>query len=101
MIEQEKGDKYEDEYEFDFRLVVPQGGEPIHLGGGRFKFGEPEPRPLHRFPATFETPLPFNGAGLMRVESRIRKVGTEAWSSQDYPVIVEEIRPANTDGVRS
>jgi hypothetical protein len=97
MIEPEKGDRYEDEYEFEFRLHTPDGA--THLGGrGTFSFAAPEPRPVHRFPAHFDNPLPLPGPGPMRIEHRIRKAGAGEWLSQDYPVIVTEVPKLTTNG---
>jgi hypothetical protein len=100
MIEPEKGDRYEDEYEWDFRLFMPPDGELIPLGSGTFKFGEPEPRPFHRFPAYIQSPLPLRSSGVLRAESRILKAGTKTWLSQDCPVIVEIIQVSDEGEAR-
>lgn len=78
---------------YDYSMIVfgPPKGEPIGVeAGGVFRFT----KPLHRFTMRIEGPLPMQGPGLIKIESRIRKVGEENWLSQDYPIIVEEIEPA-------
>lgn len=49
-----------------------------------FKFSHPFQRFLAHFIAD-----PFEGAGVLRVESRVRRVGDTQWLRQDFPILVE------------
>jgi hypothetical protein len=87
MIETDQGERYDDSFEYEFRLVMPPKPTIHFLGGGTFKFIEPQP--LHRFTLRIEAPLPFEGPGVMWVQSVVRKPGKE-WI-QSYPIFLEEI----------
>lgn len=91
LIEEDKGDKYEDEYEHGFRFHMPLAEQPHPAPTGRFSFGKPERLPFHRFDLRLEGPLPYQGPGVMRLEHRIKKVGTDVWLSQDFPLLIEAV----------
>jgi hypothetical protein len=88
MLEPEKGEQYGDWFEYEVRLVMPPRGTVIRLGGDTFAFSDNQP--LHRFTLQLETALPFEGPGIMWVESCVRKPGAD-WAIQSYPIILEEI----------
>jgi hypothetical protein len=98
LIEEDKGDAYDDEYESELRLLMPLDKEPVPIGAATFQFGKPERKPFRRLTARMEAPLPLEGSGLLRVESRIRKKGAKKWKSQEFPVLVEFHRPPPVDG---
>lgn len=97
MIEPDKGDRYEDEFEFEFRMLVPDA-EPIPLMAGKFNFRATGPVPFHRMTVTFEGGPPFQKPGITRFESRVRKVGGDVWVSQDYPIHVNGPVPVESNG---
>jgi hypothetical protein len=80
-----EGDDTDHEYEFEHKLTLPEGRETT-LQSGTFFFEKERPR--HRFTVIVNGFVP-KGAGLFRVESRIRKVGEGNWLVQAYemPVI--------------
>jgi hypothetical protein len=77
------------EFEYQTVLVLPPYHKEIPSGYGRFVFS----KPLHRFTVSDLGPLLFEGPGIMRAESRLRKLGEQTWLKQDYPIIVEEFQP--------
>ena len=89
MIEPHMGEKFEDEFEFEFRILHPDG-EISRLTEGKFKFAAPHPVPFHRLTLSTEVGPPFEKSGIVRVEGRARKKGTDQWVSQDYPIVVHE-----------
>ena len=97
LLEPDKGETYEDEFEYDLRLYLPLSEQPISLASGIFKFSQPVPRLMHRFTLRFDSPPPLDKSGVMRAESKIRKLGSEVWLSQDYPVVVEVMQPTRAD----
>lgn len=83
----EEGDDPEQGYEFQFVLRFPPGGEESIVAEGTFRFSHP----LHRM--IVDTPIArFGGPGLFRVENRIRPVGTEGWSTQHYPILLDLVQ---------
>jgi len=77
------------EYETDWRIIMPSGDPIPDLPGPmRVKFSPS--RPFSRNVANFMTPLPITCPGTLRVISRMRRVGDEAWTSQEYAIIVEQ-----------
>lgn len=81
------------EFEMATRFVLPNG-ETQDLAQTPFRFGDPDPRKvLHRFVLRFPQPPSFNIPGLVLIESRIRRTGTEQWISQSYPLIIEVLPP--------
>jgi hypothetical protein len=89
MMEPEKGERFGDLFEFEFRLVLPPIPTVLPLGSGTFQFAEP--RKFHRFTIRIETPLPFQGPGFMWVESLVRRKDATDWVIQSYPIELEEI----------
>jgi hypothetical protein len=88
MIEPDKGERFGDPFEFEFRLVVPPEPKVHRLGGGSFLFEESQP--LHRFTLQIDAPLPLEGPGVMWAESLVRKAGEDEWTIQSYPILLEE-----------
>jgi hypothetical protein len=77
------------EFESEIRLLMPPDGEILAI-----------PQPAFTFPLLFQRvqiqilgPLPVKGPGIMRVQSRIRRNGTEDWLTQQCPIILEEVEP--------
>ena len=88
----EPSDKEGDEFEVESRFLLPPDGKPLELTKTTFKIGSSD-KPLHRFVTRFTVPPAITTAGMVLVESRIKKIGTEDWKSQTSPIIVE-ILPA-------
>ena len=84
---------WDQEYDFEYRVVLPDG-KPITIGGGTFKFqSDPAKLPFYRLGALIEQ-FPSMKSGIIKLENRIRRKGTEdQWSSQFYPIVVEEGAP--------
>lgn len=81
----EPGDE-KDEFETEFRLVLPDGKVRQPTTSKTFRF-DPV-RDLRRFILRME----FADAppeGVMRIQNRLRKVGTDQWFTQEYLVPVE------------
>ena len=75
----------EREFEFETRILLPPDETIFAVGSGKFIFSEE----LHRSGAMIVGFVPVQGAGVMKIQNRIRLVGTEAWLTQEYPIIVE------------
>ena len=76
------------DFEFETRLHVPGGQDPIPLANGTFRFEKAS----HRIDTgvLFPVVLPRQPErGIMEVECRIRKVGDSEWISQSFPILVE------------
>jgi hypothetical protein len=92
-----KGDEDSSPDEFEHQLVfhLPGASDPITTIIVRFRFA----MAIHRFGfstgAVFAT---FKAPGLVRIESRVRKVGSEAWLSQSFPIRVTPVKPLAHDG---
>ena len=75
-------------FEYEVVLFVPPNDREVGGGpGGRFQFTHP----LHRLTMTLVLPSGFEGAGVMRVENRVRKVGDQHWLRQEYPIFIEKV----------
>ncbi len=85
----EEADPWEQEYETEFRLLLPNG-KITPLASTRFRFDQPlGQRPFARLSLAFDDP-PTLSAGVVKIENRIRPVGSNDWITQDYPIVVEE-----------
>ena len=86
-----RSDKDSPDQEFEYKLIIflPPNNKEIEVGAGRFKFS----KPLHRFTINILGPLPFEGPGMMNVQSKIRKEGDQDWLKQEYPIVLEEVIP--------
>jgi hypothetical protein len=81
-----------EEYQLQTRFIMPDGN-PVPVGESTFRVGEPDrSKLLYRFLAKFNQPPPLGIPGTVFVESRIRRVGTENWQSQQSPILVEMIQ---------
>lgn len=78
-------DPPDQEYEFETAFYPPPLGAEQIVQQGRFVFEAG--KPLYRMIVMGQGP-PFDGAGLFRIESRIRVAGQEGWLRQDYPIPV-------------
>jgi hypothetical protein len=83
-------DDPEIEYEGQFRAFMPSRSEPLLMAEQKFFFDYK--RPLVRLGVLSQGP-PFHEPGIVRIEHRIRRVGTEDWLAQDYPIEVVEAPP--------
>jgi hypothetical protein len=85
----EDGDNAQDEFEHQL-LITSTAADPIIGVPVTFRFENP----LQRFAGRIQAHLMFAGPGTMRVESRIRRVGSDGWLTQDYliPVELAELR---------
>jgi hypothetical protein len=84
----EPGDEGQ-EFDYEVALTLPATANELRLASGTLVFS----RPLHRLTTQMQGPPPLQGEGELRAISRIRRSGTQDWLSQEYPVLVEEIRP--------
>lgn len=84
---QEEGDQNET-FECETFAVIPPSDLKIDFPGTTFKFG----LPFQRTVVFLRGILPFQGSGTMWVTSRIRKIGTEPWVSQSFPILLEELK---------
>ena len=79
------------EYEFQMGFVKPSETdfESVHSGSFSFAPG----RPFYRMTLMAQGDF-FGASGILLIRSRIREAGTEQdWIVQDYPILVEEIKP--------
>jgi hypothetical protein len=74
------------EFEFDIKLYLPPDNTVFEAGSGKFLFAGEFQRQIVKFTGF----MPLVGAGIMRVQARIRRVGDTQWIVQEYPLIVEE-----------
>ena len=88
-----ENDVPDQEYEFQTVFCFPPDGRETVIQEGRLFFNAD--MPFARL-ATIVTSPPFPGPGLFRVLNRIRRVGTQEWLAQDYPIVIErEPAPAS------
>lgn len=83
------GDNWDQEYESEFRMLVPPDDTVVSLGSATFRFDVPKRRPLIRIGVNFNTPPKLEGAGILTLQNRVRRVGAKKWQTQEYPLIVE------------
>lgn len=91
-------DDPEDEYEFELAARAPGDADENVFGDGKFKFT----KRLHRFNVLIGVHKPWTESGMFVFTSRIRRVGTSEWLSQEFPILVDVTKkiPANQlDGV--
>jgi hypothetical protein len=94
-------ESYDQEYEFQVVGLMPPDGTVGFSSNGSFRFSEGKPR--HRLTANVHGQLPVKGSGTLLVESKVRKVGTQDWIVQSYPIQVEATEvavPAAPDGTK-
>jgi hypothetical protein len=82
----EAQDTAQDEFEHQL-FITFAGADPIMAVPTTFRFE----KPFQRFTAHIPSQM-FAGPGTLRIESRIRRTGADAWLTQDYliPVLVAE-----------
>jgi hypothetical protein len=72
------------EFEFELYLLIPPKMTRFDLGKGTFSFTKFR----HRFTVNIQGQPPLEGCGEMSAVSRIRPVGSDAWITQEYPIII-------------
>jgi len=82
--EDQPGEQYK--WQIVFRLP-PHAREAIPAEG---EFALSDEGNFIRILADLQGPPPADGAGTLVVECRLRKAGEEGWSTQEFPIIVEE-----------
>jgi hypothetical protein len=87
----EDDDSSQTEYDYEFAIFVPEKTEAVAKAEGKVFFGMPGEKTFHRFTAKFDSHFPIEHSGIVRVEHRIRKTGTETWKSQEYEIIATKI----------
>jgi len=78
------------EFETEFAVLLPRSGERHSIAQQEFRF--PPGNQIARFNLLFNGPPPVDGGGVLEFQHCIRKKGTSEWSTQSYPVLVEEIK---------
>jgi hypothetical protein len=87
-------DPADQEFEFQTVLYLPPHNQEQVVQEGKFFFSIE--RPLFRI-VTIANGPPFEGPGVFRIESRIRRAEEEGWSlRQDYPIPVVEVPPPSS-----
>jgi hypothetical protein len=84
---------YTAEFESSMVLHFPGNPEPFEASRSTFRF-ESQAKPTMRFTAKFETPPTATVPGILRVEQKIRRVGSVEWLSHDYPIIIDLVPTA-------
>jgi hypothetical protein len=79
-------DKPDETFDYEMVFVIPPANKELVAVKGQFLFT----KPLHRFFIDC-VGLPIEGTGILRIESRIRKVSSEEWLRQSYPIFLERI----------
>ena len=85
MMQPEKGDSFDQVFDYEHRAITP-GGSAIELSRGTFSFGAG--KAFHRFVVSLDGMVPVDRSGILYIEARIRKAGEMEWISQDYPIVV-------------
>ncbi|HQU44133.1 MAG TPA: hypothetical protein PK867_15040 [Pirellulales bacterium] len=78
------------DFETEFAVLLPKSGERHSIAQQEFKF--PPGNQMARFNLLFNGPPPVDGGGVLEFLHCIRKKGTNEWSTQSYPVFVEEVK---------
>jgi hypothetical protein len=88
-----EADSDSDEFEYELSFAFPDQPK-IQVISGRFKFMAL----FQRFISRAGISSPPASSGVILFESRIRKVGTQKWMSQDFPIpfTVNELVPQTT-----
>jgi hypothetical protein len=94
-----KSDDDAHDQEFDFHIAgyMPPDRKVGFEANGKFTFAEG--MPLHRLTVNISGQIPITEPGVMWVENRVRKSGTDsAWLSQEYPILISttEVTPMQT-----
>lgn len=92
-------DNPEQEYQHQIVLCLPDGTEHVLCDDTRAFFASDD-RPLMRFLLDVKA-APFAQSGIVRVESRLRKVKEESWARQDYPLAVVHTYPDSAEAQRA
>lgn len=79
-------DKPDETFDYEMVFIIPPANKELVAVKGQFLFT----KPLHRFFIDC-VGLPIEGTGILRIESRIRKVSSEEWLRQSYPIFLERI----------
>ena len=82
---QEEGDKGE-EFEYQMTVISPGSGEEKQIMAGTFTFSAQ----IHRFVANL-FPISVDGAGTLRLQSRLRRSGQQEWLCQEFLIDVEVV----------
>jgi hypothetical protein len=77
------------DYEFEIKLISSDGAE-VELAKQTSKFAKKVLKIIVVFSGVS---LPIKTSGMLTVLSRMRKVGDQAWLSQEYPMLVEKPSP--------
>lgn len=74
-------------YQHQIAICTPDGNERIVVDDPEVRFTDDD-RPLNRY-AMIINGMPSTGPGILRFESRMRKVGHDGddWIKQDYPML--------------
>jgi len=81
-------DDAEIEYEHQFVLHFPgPESREVTVGAATGVYFNNDRLPTNRYLLRARM-RPFSHAGILRIESRIRPVGSEEWFSQEYPVLI-------------
>lgn len=76
------------EFQSQLAFVSPPAGKEIIVGENRFAFA-PD-KAFYRFVMQLVGPLPVEGAGILWVQHRVRRVGEEEWLTQEFPIVIVE-----------
>jgi len=86
-------DELDQLFEFETAAYLPPDNDEMMLGKGEFRFT----MPFQRITMRMQGSLVFQGPGMLRIENRIRRAGTDEWFRQEYPILVEvQVPPAQT-----
>jgi hypothetical protein len=80
---------YDQEFEFETRMFFPPENAMYGVAKGTFTFAQD----WQRLTNVLVGPLPIQGPGILRVQNRVRRKGSEEWVAQECPIIVEEVVP--------
>ncbi|HET6248534.1 MAG TPA: hypothetical protein VFE47_12605 [Tepidisphaeraceae bacterium] len=80
------------DFEWSVEFRTPTGAE-VSVGSGKFTFESPN----CRINANIVGQMPIEGTGTLMVTAKIRSVGKGEWSSQEYPIIVDELTQEEFD----
>lgn len=83
-----KSDDDPDDAEFEYSVEVTLPNDEANttvVNSGKFSFT----KPLHRMVINFIGKPNVTRPGVLWLESKVRRIGTDSWISQRYPIIVE------------
>ena len=78
------------QFQFDTTVFIPPDDTVFEAGSGEFVFDGHFQRITGRIIGF----LPIQGAGVMRVRHRVRRVGASDWLVQEFAIVVEDETPA-------